>query len=178
MTKNQTAALPRPITDSSRRLSQAPFHDQYCWNKFAFEDATAFRVGSESMVLVRSNATQRSTTSGKILFTVKRQEILTQVSNCKNLRSCFAVFSTKRLHAHNVFQFFSLCYVQRVTRHEALHLEHSKHDIHSHNHTTIARKQLQSTKFVPRTRYTKGRHRASLRPAPSHSYVLGLTRRA
>lgn len=54
----------------------------------------------------------------------------------------FAVFWAKQLHAHNVLQVFSLYYVQKIIRHDAIHLKHPKHDVHPHNRTTIARKAI------------------------------------
>lgn len=89
----------------------------------------------------------------------------------------FAVSSAKRLHAHNVFQFFSFRYVQRAARHGAMQLEHSKYNVHPFNNTTITRASIAKRTVCSKEKTYKGNHRASLRPVPSHSNVLGSTRR-
>ena len=65
-------------------------------------------------------------------------------SNIKLQKSAqrLVVFSANRLHAHNVFQIFSLGYIQRVIGHKATHLGLSKHAVQPYNRTTIARKAI------------------------------------
>lgn len=108
---------------------------------------------------------------------MKRQEILIPVSNCENLRSASQSFQLSD-STHATYFSSSAC----VMFNESLGTRLCARD--TQNTTSIRtiapqlqEKRLQSTQFVPRTRCTKWKHYASLRPGPSRFNALTATKR-